>query len=96
MTKAYYFKLTEAVYDGCNNLRVAFNFKKSTGYVANIAAVQRSEYSFSTVLSAGYFKYKPIDILIVPATRRSAKKENAALEVFSRNARVYAEEFIKT
>ena len=83
---------------GRNAIEAYMRYDKNAGgyaVVCNVGDYDASTDLFGWWVDGDYFKFyqRPAVKVIVPATRRNAKKEQAAKEIFEKNALDYVREF---
>lgn len=76
-----YFK-TNGIYDNCNLLRVEVKYNKGKGYVAEVNPCHKDKFCWGTVYCKEYYQYyNTLSCMLIPCSRRSAKKEQKAIEM---------------
>ena len=74
----HYYKTT-GIYADSNLLRVEVKYDKGRGDVAQINPCHKDEHSYGIFYNEDYYKYyNTLTCMLVPCTRRSAKKEQEA------------------
>ena len=76
-----YYKTT-GIYSDSNLLRMEIHYDKGRGYEARVTPCSKSDGHYSILYSPEYFQhYNTLSCMLVPCSRKSAKKEQEAYEV---------------
>lgn len=74
----HYYKTT-GIYSDSNLLRVELHYNKGKGYEARVTPCSKDDGHYSIFYSPEYFQYyNTLTCMLVPCSRRSAKKEQEA------------------
>ena len=76
-----YFK-TNGIYANSNLLRIEVKYTKGKGYVAKIEPCHKDEFCYGITYCEEYYKYyNTLSCMLIPCGRKSAKKEQEAIEI---------------
>ena len=92
---AHYYKTT-GVYSDCNLLRVEVHYNKGRGYEARVTPCSKSDGHYSIFYSPEYFNYyNTLSCMLVPCSRRGAKKEQEAYEIMKEKMDWLLEQYVQ-
>lgn len=76
-----YYKTT-GIYSDSNLLRMEIHYDKGHGYEVRVTPCSKADGHYSILYSPEYFQYyNTLSCMLVPCSRRSAKKEQEAYEI---------------
>lgn len=90
----HYYKTT-GIYSDVNLLRVEVYYNKGVGYEARITPCAKADGYYSVFYSPEYYKYyNTLVCMLVPCSRKSAKKEQEAYKLLSYNVDQLLEQYV--
>lgn len=89
-----YYKTT-GIYADSNLLRVEVKYNKGKGYVAEINPCRKDEHSWGILYCKEYYNYyNTLSCMLVPCSRKSAKKEAEAIALAELNIENLLEQYV--
>lgn len=101
MPKTYYFPTTERIYgdnqtSSMDNIVVKLKFDSLRGYLVDVQPCSHGDGTEGRLYSTEYYNdYFGFDMVVVPANRRSQKKQNLAEQYLAENANKLAQYYTK-
>lgn len=100
MAKKYYFPTTERIYgdelSSMDNIVVELKFDSLRGYLVDVQPCSHGDGTEGRLYSREYYNdYFGFDMVIVPANRRSQKKQKSAEQYLAENAKKLAQYYTK-
>ena len=91
----HYYKTT-GIYSDSNLLMVEVHYNKGKGYEARITPCSKGNGYYSVMYSPEYYKYyNTLTCMLVPCSRRSAKKEAQAIALAELNMDNLLDEYVR-
>lgn len=82
----HYYK-TKGIYSDSNLLRMKVYYNKGRGYEARVTPCSKSDGHYSIIYNPEYFQYyNTLTCMLVPCSRKSAKKEYEACRIMEEKA----------
>ena len=100
MARTYYFPTTERIYgdksSSMDNVVVKLKFDPNRGYIVDVQPCSHGNGTEGRHYCREYYNhYFGFDIVIVPANRRSQKKQNVAEQYLAENAKKLAQYYTR-
>lgn len=90
----HYYKTT-GIYEDSNLLKVEVYYNKGVGYEARVTPCSKGDGFFSVVYSKEYYQYyNTLVCMLVPCSRKSAKKEQEAYLLMKDNMSHLLEQYV--
>ena len=90
----HYYKTT-GIYSDVNLLRVEVYYNKGVGYEARVTPCSKRDGYYSVFYSHEYFQYyNTLTCMLIPCSRKSAKKEQEAYKILSYNIDQLLEQYV--
>lgn len=91
----HYYKTT-GIYSDSNLLRMEIHYDKGRGYEARVTPCSKADGHYSIFYSPEYFQYyNTLSCMLVPCSRKSAKKEQEAYELMKKKTNWLLEQYVQ-